>query len=167
MPVGAPIARVDGVFNAVVAEGDFVGRIMLEGRGAGAGPTASAVVADLIDIARGEIGAPFSVPVAELEAMPAAASGHRVGRAYIRFTVADRPGVLAEITAAMRDADVSIESLIQKGHPSAEGTEGDDEVLVAMVTHEGPESAVTEALRMLEGSASLTARPLVMQILGE
>ena len=51
-PQTAPIARVDGVFNAVVAEGDFVGRVMLEGRGAGAGPTASAVVADLIDIAR-------------------------------------------------------------------------------------------------------------------
>ena len=53
VPVAAPIARVDGVFNAVVAEGDFVGRVVLEGRGAGAGPTASAVVADLIDIARG------------------------------------------------------------------------------------------------------------------
>ncbi len=53
VPQSAPIARVDGVFNAVVAEGDFVGRVMLEGRGAGAGPTASAVVADLIDIARG------------------------------------------------------------------------------------------------------------------
>ena len=71
------------------------------------------------------------------------------------------------VTAAMRDAGVSIESLIQKGHPGVDGAEGDDEVLVAMVTHEGPESAVTEALRMLEGSASLTARPLVMQILGE
>ncbi len=52
VPAAAPIARVDGVFNAVVAEGDFVGRVMLEGRGAGAGPTASAVVADLIDLAR-------------------------------------------------------------------------------------------------------------------
>ena len=57
VPETAPIARVDGVFNAVVAEGDFVGRVMLEGRGAGAGPTASAVVADLMDIARGRLDA--------------------------------------------------------------------------------------------------------------
>ena len=88
-------------------------------------------------------------------------SSSRCSRAYIRFTVADRPGVLAEITAAMRDAKVSIESLIQKGRNEEGG-----EVLVAMVTHEGPESAVAEALRLLEGSASLTAPPLVMHILG-
>ncbi len=167
VPFDHPLAHVDGATNAVVAEGNFSGRLLFQGAGAGDGPTASAVVADIIDIARsmgtvGEIGAPFSVPVAELEALPPAESGHRLGRAYIRFTVADRPGVLAEITAAMRDAGVSIESLIQKGHSGDGGT-----VLVAMVTHEGPESAVTNALRLLEGSASLTAAPLVMQILGD
>ena len=70
--------------------------------------------------------------------------------------------MLAELTAAMRDAGVSIESLIQKGRPEADG-----EVIVSMVTHEGPESAVTEALRLLEGSASLAGAPLVMQLLGE
>jgi homoserine dehydrogenase len=162
VPFDHPLAHVDGATNAVVAEGNFSGRLLFQGAGAGEGPTASAVVADLIDIARGEIGAPFSVPVAELEAMPPAPSGHRSGRSYIRFIVADRPGVLAELTAAMRDAGVSIESLIQKGRPEADG-----EVIVSMVTHEGPESAVTEALRLLEGSASLAAPPLVMQLLGE
>ncbi|MFC3174893.1 homoserine dehydrogenase [Novosphingobium bradum] len=167
VPFNHPLAHVDGATNAVVAEGNFSGRLLFQGAGAGDGPTASAVVADLIDIARGqltggEIGAPFSVPVAELEAMGRAATGHRTGRAYVRFSVADRPGVLAEITAAMRDAGVSIESLIQKGRAESEG-----EVLVAMVTHEGPESAVTEALRLLEGSPSLTSAPLVMQILGD
>jgi homoserine dehydrogenase len=161
VPFDHPLAHVDGATNAVVAEGNFSGRLLFQGAGAGEGPTASAVVADLIDIARGEIGAPFSVPVAELDDLPPAASGHRLDRSYIRFIVADRPGVLAEITAAMRDAGVSIESLIQKGR-----AEGGGEVLVAMVTHEGPEAAVTEALRLLEGSASLAAPPLVMQILG-
>ena len=167
VPFDHPLAHVDGATNAVVAEGNFSGRLLFQGAGAGDGPTASAVVADLIDIARstmggGEIGAPFSVPVAELEAMAPADSGPRVGRACIRFTVADRPGVLAEITAAMRDAGVSIESLIQKGRA------GDAEaVMVAMVTHEGPESAVAEALRLLDGSASLTEPPLVMQLLGD
>ncbi|MFA7603801.1 MAG: ACT domain-containing protein, partial [Novosphingobium sp.] len=110
----------------------------------------------------GEAGAPFSIQVAEMETMPPAPSGHRVGRAYIRFLVADRPGVLAEITAAMRDAGVSIESLIQKGRAEEGGT-----VMVAMVTHEGPEARVREALILLEGSHSLAAPPLVMQILGE
>ena len=167
VPFDHPLAHVDGATNAVVAEGNFSGRLLFQGAGAGDGPTASAVVADLIDIARstvggGDIGVPFSVPVAELEAMAPADSGPRLGRAYIRFTVADRPGVLAEITAAMRDAGVSIESLIQKGRA------GDAEaVMVAMVTHEGPESAVAEALRLLDGSASLTESPLVMQLLGD
>ncbi|HKX77327.1 MAG TPA: homoserine dehydrogenase [Novosphingobium sp.] len=166
VPFDHPLAHVDGATNAVVAEGNFSGRLLFQGAGAGDGPTASAVVADLIDIARGDLGgeagAPFSIQVSQMEAMPPAPSGHRIGRAYLRFLVADRPGVLAEITAAMRDAGVSIESLIQKGRAEAGG-----EVLVAMVTHEGPEAAVTEALRLLEGSPSLTEPPLVMHIIGE
>lgn len=160
VPQDHPLAHVDGATNAVVMEGNFSGRLLFQGAGAGDGPTASAVVADLIDIARGEIGAPFSIPSAELVSLVPAESGHRMGRRYLRFSVADRPGVLAEITAAMRDAGVSIESLIQKGQ-TAEG----GEVLVAMVTHEGPERCVTEALHLLEGSASFTAPPLVMQLL--
>ncbi|MFM2300618.1 MAG: hypothetical protein RLZZ84_354 [Pseudomonadota bacterium] len=178
VPFDHPLAHVDGATNAVVAEGNFSGRLLFQGAGAGDGPTASAVVADLIDIARAmsgpttgsgpnagarEVGAAFSVPVAELETMPPAATGHRMGRAYLRFMVADRPGVLAEITAALRDAGVSIESMIQKGR----GGDSGDEVMVAMVTHEGPESAVSEALRLLDGSDSLAEPPLVMQILGE
>ena len=169
VPLDHPLASVDGATNAVVAEGNFSGRLLFQGAGAGDGPTASAVVADLIDIARdmgrsGEVAAPFSIPVAELETMPPAEAGHRVGRAYIRFIVADRPGVLAEITAAMRDAGVSIESLIQKGRPDADGGAP---VLVALVTHDGPEACITEALRLLEGSTSLVEPPLVMHILGE
>ena len=155
-----PLSHVDGATNAVVAEGNFVGRLLFQGAGAGDGPTASAVVADLIDIARGDTGAPFSIPVAELDKAIPAETGHRTGKAYIRFAVADRPGVLAEITAAMRDAGVSIESLIQKGSAGAEGS-----VLVAMVTHEGPERCIEEALRLLDGSASLKEPPLVMHIL--
>ena len=161
VPFDHPLAHVDGATNAVVAEGNFSGRLLFQGAGAGDGPTASAVVADLIDLARGEIGAPFSVPVAELEAMPRAETGHRLGRSYIRFMVTDRPGVLAEITAALRDAGVSIESLIQKGRAGDAGA-----VMVSMVTHEGPESAVTEAIRLLDGSDSLTEPPLVMHLLG-
>ena len=167
VPRQHPLAHVDGATNAVVAEGNFSGRLLFQGAGAGDGPTASAVVADLIDIARqtvvgGEVGAPFSIPVAELEAMAPAASGNRVGKAYLRFIVSDRPGVLAEIAAAMRDAGVSIESLIQHG-----GSGGEAAVLIALVTHDGPERCIAEALRLLEGSESLVEPPLVMHILGE
>ena len=160
VPFDHPLASVDGATNAVVAEGNFMGRLLFQGAGAGDGPTASAVVADIIDIARGEKGAAFSMPAGELEAMEPAGTGHRRGRSYIRFTVPDRPGVLADITAAMRDAGVSIASMIQKGLAGQEG-----EVILAIVTHEGPESAVSEAMRVLEGSQSLTAMPLVMQII--
>lgn len=160
-----PLAPVDGPTNAVVAEGNFSGRLLFQGAGAGDGPTASAVVADLIDIARSpkgdsEVGAPFSMPVAQLAKLGPAQPGARTERTYLRFTVNDRPGVLAEITAAMRDADVSIESLIQQGR----GGE-DSEVLVAMVTHEGPEANVAHAVELLEGSDSLTGDPLVLPIL--
>jgi homoserine dehydrogenase len=157
---GHPLASVDGPTNAVVAEGNFSGRLLFQGAGAGDGPTASAVAADLIDIARDEVGAPFSIPVAQLAALPPAEPGHRTERTYIRFMVKDRPGVLAEITAAMRDGDVSIESLIQQGRGHAAG-----EVMVAMVTHEGQEANVTRALALLEGSESLTGDPLVLPIL--
>ena len=162
VPVDHPLAHVDGATNAVVAEGDFSGRLLFQGAGAGDGPTASAVVADLIDIARGELGNAFSVPVGELEELHPSETGHRISRAYIRFMAADRPGVLAEITAALRDAGVSIESLIQKGRAGDAG-----EVMVAMVTHEGPESAVSKAVELLEGSESLAEPPLVLQILGD
>ena len=160
VPKGHPLAHVTGATNAVVAEGNFSGRLLFQGAGAGAGPTASAVVADLIDIARGEIGAPFSVPSAGMVPMARAEAGHRTGRTYLRFTVADRPGVLAEMTAAMRDAGVSIESLIQQGRQEEGG-----EVLVAMVAHEGPERNVAHALELLRDSESFTAPPLSMQIL--
>ncbi len=155
-----PLATVGGATNAVVAEGNYSGRLLFEGAGAGDGPTASAVVADLVDIARGITGAPLGVPADMLQSMPKADAGHRVARDYLRFVVTDRPGVLAEITAAMRDAGVSIESLIQKGRPEEGG-----EVTVSIVTHDGPEANVDRALELLEGSDSLTEAPLVLQLL--
>lgn len=159
VPLAHPLAHVTGSLNAVVAEGNFVGRLFLQGRGAGEGPTASAVVADLIDIARGETGPAFAMPVASLARTGRAPSGERTARTYLRFIVADRAGVLAEITAAMRDADVSIESLSQRG-VTAEGA-----AVVAMVTHECREANIAKALALLEGSDSLKAAPMVMPIL--
>lgn len=159
VPMDHPLAHVEGSTNAVVAEGNYSGRLLFQGAGAGDGPTASAVVADLIDIARGEIGPAFSMPIRDLESVGKAPSGHRRSKNYIRFEVDDRPGVLAEITAAMRDAEVSIESLIQKNRNP------DGSVLIALVTHEAPESAITATVEALSASANLHGEPLVMNIL--
>lgn len=159
VPIDHPLAHVSGATNAVVAEGDFVGRLLFQGAGAGEGPTASAVVADLIDVARGEAGPAFAMPAADLGKATAANTGTRRGRSYLRFAVADRVGVLAEIAAAMRDGGVSIESLIQRGATPDGGA------LVAIVTHDCPESSVENALERLRGSPSLLGEPVWMHIL--
>ncbi len=119
----------------------------------------SAVVADLIDIARDEYGDPFAMQVGQLAQRPKADSGDNVGRVYLRFMVRDKPGVLAEIAAAMRDAGVSIESVIQRG------AHEDGSVLLVVVTHDSSESAIAETLRTLSGSDNLLAEPVVMPIL--
>ena len=159
VPLDHPLAHVTGSTNAVVAEGNYVGRLLFQGAGAGDGPTASAVVADLIDIARGESGPAYAMPADALAAAEHADPGERRARAYLRFNVADRVGVLAEIAAAMRDSGVSIESLMQR----AAGADGS--VLVAIVTHEGPERAIAQALEKLRGSQSLIGDPMWMHIL--
>ena len=159
VPLSHPMAHVTGSLNAVVAEGDHVGRLVFEGRGAGEGPTASAVVADLIDIARGERGPAFGMPADVLTQADRIVAKERLGRVYLRFAVADRPGVLAEITAAMRDAGVSIESLIQRGSHAEGG------VLMVLVTHDVAEGAVTDALARLDGSPSIVGKPMLMHIL--
>ncbi|MBX9634193.1 MAG: homoserine dehydrogenase, partial [Magnetospirillum sp.] len=120
VPMATPIAHVDGVFNAVVAEGDFVGRSIYEGRGAGAGPTASAVAADLIDIARGCRTPTFGIPVDALKPGKVAPMDSRQGAYYMRLMVVDRPGVLAYVAAALRDEQVSVEQMIQPGRAPGE-----------------------------------------------
>ena len=161
VPIEHPLAHIDGSTNAVVAEGNFAGRLMFQGAGAGEGPTASAVVADLIDIARGDTGPVFGSAVGDLKQMARAESGNRQGKSYIRFIVPDRPGVLADITAAMRDASVSIESMIQ-----TEKTE-DGSVLISMVTHSSLERDINESLEKLSASDSIIAPPFVMHLLSE
>jgi len=161
VPLAHPLAHVAGSLNAVVAEGDFVGRLFFSGSGAGAGPTASAVVADLIDVARGEVGPAFAMPTTRLAALPPADTAAHVGRCYLRLTVADRPGVLAELTTALGDAGVSIESLIQRGAGAGDG----GGVYVVMVTHAVRQSAVTAALTRMAASSSALAPPVMMHLL--
>ena len=158
VPETAPIARVDGVFNAVVAEGDFVGRVMLEGRGAGAGPTASAVVADLIDIARDRFTPVWGAGSAALSQVPSVAMEQHVGAYYLRLMVTDRPGVIADVTAALRDAGVSLSSMLQRGRSAGEA------VPVVLVTHETSEAAIRTALSRIATLDTVTEPPALIRI---
>jgi homoserine dehydrogenase len=154
----SPLAAVEGVFNAVVTEGDFVGRSVLEGRGAGAGPTASAVVADIIDIACHRKVPTFGVPVGALKKAKAIPVADRVGAYYVRLVVVDRPGVFADVAAAFRDESVSMESVLQRGRNEKAN------VNVVIVTHETREAALVRALKKLEANAALIEPPHMIRI---
>ena len=158
VPQSAPIARVDGVFNAVVAEGDFVGRVMLEGRGAGAGPTASAIAADLIDIARGRYTPVWGAASGALSAAPPVPMSAHHGAYYLRLMVVDRPGVIADVTAALRDAGVSLESMLQRGRSPGEA------VPVVLVTHETNEAAMHRALAQIAAQDAVLEPPTFIRI---
>ncbi|HZB93140.1 MAG TPA: homoserine dehydrogenase [Stellaceae bacterium] len=158
VPQATPIAHVDGVFNAVVVEGDFVGRVMLEGRGAGAQPTASAVVADLIDIARGRWSQGFAVPASALEARPSAPMARHIGAYYVRLMVVDRPGVIADIAAALRDEQVSMEQMIQRGRAPGEA------VPVVLTTHETEEAAMRRAIERIDRLDSVLEPARVIRV---
>ena len=153
-----PIAAVNGVFNAVIADGDFVDRSVYEGRGAGAGPTASAVVADIMDIARGSRLPTFSIPAASLDALPRANANRRVGAYYIRLSVVDQPGVIAEISAILRDERISIESLLQRGRAPGEA------VTVILITHETEAAAMGRALDQIGALPVVQETPKMIRI---
>lgn len=144
IPQTAEIAHVDGVFNAVITEGDFVGHSMFVGRGAGERPTASAVVADIADAAMRR-GLPLlTVANKEIKPVPIVSLAQREGEYYVRFEVLDRPGVVADIARILGKEQVSIASMIQRGQ-ARNGT-----VPLIMTFHKSKESAVTAALAEIE-----------------
>jgi homoserine dehydrogenase len=159
VPQAAPIAHVDGVFNAVVVEGDAVGRLMLEGRGAGAAPTASAVVADLIDIACGR-GAPgFGMPASTLHESKTAPMARHYGAYYVRLMVSDQPGVIADVAAALRDEAVSMEQMLQRGRAPA-----GEAVPVVITTHETEEAAMLRAVNKIGALDTVLELPCLIRI---
>ncbi len=158
VPLTAPISHVDGVFNAVVAEGDFVDTIMQVGRGAGERPTASAVVADIADIACGRRVSTFSVPADELEPIPALPMEKRVGPCYVRLMVVDRPGVFADVATVLRDEGVSMEQVIQRGRAT------DEAVPVVLTIHDTEEAAMRKALEKIESLETVVEKPRMIRI---
>jgi len=151
-----PLADVDGAFNAVLADAGEAGPYFFEGRGAGAAPTASAVVADIVDIARGAVGPAFGVPARDLKTLEPAQAGEASSAFYLRFEVLDLPGVLAEIAGHLAQARVSIESMIQRGRAHGEP------VSIVMITHDTPQLAVERALKVIATSDKVRARPCMI-----
>jgi homoserine dehydrogenase len=158
VPLTSPIAHVDGVFNAVVAEGDFVGRTVFEGRGAGAGPTASSVAADLIDIAAGRRGPAFGVAASKLRQLRPAPMAARRGGYYVRLMVRDLPGVFADVAAALRDERVSMEAVLQRARAPGES------VPVVMTIHDTEEAAMMRAIDRIARIGTVVEPPRVIRI---
>jgi len=153
---GTPLAEVEGAFNAVVADVGAAGPFFFEGRGAGRAPTASAVIADLVDVARGTAGPAFGIPAAALKAVKAPPPDAHRSAFYLRFTVLDEPGVLAEIARRLADSHVSIESMIQRGRAPGEP------VSIVMITHEAPEPHVSDALKAIAASDKVLGSPTMI-----
>lgn len=158
VPMDAPLAHVEGVFNAVVAEGDAVGTSVLQGAGAGAGPTASAVISDIVDIARGMVLPVFSVPASKLTRAQTVPIGNRAGPYYVRLTVLDRPGVIADVSAALREEEVSVEALLQRGR-SEKGS-----VPVVLTLHETVEANMQRALARIAELDTVVEPPCMIRI---
>lgn len=165
VPAGSLLAAVDGAMNAVAVTGDAVGPTLFYGAGAGELPTASAVVADLIEIARevrrGSAGrvAPLSYLPTELTAKPLVPLGEISGRYYLRFTAVDRPGVLAHIASVLGENEIGIESVLQKGRAQSAGS-----VPVLILTHPAREAAIRSALEIIDALDDVTAPTRLIRI---
>ena len=157
VPEGGVLASIGGALNVVVLDGAMLGPCMLSGYGAGALPTAMSVVSDIVDVGRNIVrGASGRVPQRawrgeHLEQRQVLDAGRFEGRWYLRFSVLDRPGILARIAGVLGAFDISIEQMIQTGR-----AEGDEPVQVVMITHEARGANIRSALRetaMLSGIA--------------
>jgi len=152
---GTPLADVEGAFNAIVADAGAAGPFFFEGRGAGEAPTASAVIADLVDVARGANGPALGRPAATLKTLSGMPPS-RISAFYLRFEVLDVPGVLAEIAGRLAESMVSIESMIQRGRAPGEP------VSIVMITHECSETHVARALKVIAASDKVLAAPCMI-----
>jgi homoserine dehydrogenase len=164
VPINYPMADVDGVFNAIRLTGDFVDTVMFYGRGAGMDPTASAVVGDVMAIARNILvgvsrrSAPLGYldeKIAQLQIKPI---GDTVSKYYLRFSVVDKPGILAKITGALGENSISIESMIQTARKAGET------VPIVIMTHEACEKDIRKALRNVEDLGITTEKTNLIRI---
>ncbi len=158
IPQSHPLSSINDVLNAVLFEGDFVKYSLSVGYGAGEGPTASAVVADVIDSALGIYRPVFGVNTAELKDAKRVAESENMCRFYMRLPVLDKPGVIAEVASILKDEDVSIESMLQHGHDPGQS------VSVVMTTHETAAANIYNAIEKISTLRFMTSEPCLIQI---
>jgi len=167
VPKDTAIANVDGVANCVAIDGDFVGDVMLIGPGAGGGPTASAVMSDIIDIARGSLMPTFGIRAKHLRPYKKAQMRAHEGGYYIRLSVYDRSGAFAAIANRMAGHGISLQSIVQRAPRSetaSKGRRGGKAAPVVMITHETTEAAVRKALAAIERDGHVDAKPQMIRI---
>jgi homoserine dehydrogenase len=159
-----PLAHVEGPFNAILYDGDFVGEGMLYGRGAGGRPTASAIVADLIEACRNQVNkvpsslSPIGFPLAGLVKVQPRAMSELHSDYYLRFMATDKPGVLARVTGLLGQHGISISSVYQHGHNE------DEEVPIVVFTHKAKESAIQKSLSEIDKMDFITQKTQLIRI---
>ena len=156
VPAESPLGQLEGASNMIVLEGDSVGQVVLQGAGAGEGPTASAVIGDICDLARGSARPVFGKPVGELAEAKrddeAASAAY-----YLRMQLVDKPGALAKIAAVLGDAGISINRMRQYRHTEATAP-------VLIVTHEAKQEALHKAIANMDGTDVLASAPVAIRI---
>jgi len=164
IPVNNPLADVDGAFNAIRLAGDFIGPVMFYGRGAGMDATASAVVGDIIEVARnimagiGRRCSPLGYRDDAVASLALKPMGEIESKYYIRFSAVDRPGVLARISGVLGRYNISIESMVQSARMAGE------EVPIVIMTHEALESDVRKALDEIDTFDIITQKSRLIRI---
>ncbi|WP_411288156.1 homoserine dehydrogenase [Phenylobacterium sp.] len=157
-PLNHPLAQAGGALNALFIEGARTGRIFVQGPGAGAGPTAAAVAADIADVMTGGVRPVFQAPAQSLAPFTPVDPSKSIGRAYLRFLVKDEPGVIAAVSETLAEAGVSIESFLQKPVENASG------VPIVLTTHAVAESVLTAAIERIAGLPAVLDRPRLLRI---
>jgi len=164
IPSDNPLAKVSDVYNAVLVEGDFVGKTMFYGRGAGSRPTASAVVSDIVDIAKSidscKSQSWFWESKKELRI-----NKNFYSRYYLRFDVPDRPGVLAKIASVLAEYQISIASVLQKEKVcKVAGREGQPIVPLVILTHKAYEMDMQRAIREIQQLPVVEGKPVIIRV---
>lgn len=168
VPKSSAIARIDGVLNAVAVEADFVGKLMLVGPGAGGDATASSVVADIADIARGTTLSTMGKPAEHMTPyLKSNVAGHSGGY-YVRLSVHDRPGAFAAIATRMAERGISLESIVQRARRPSADAPGDttphEPQPVIMLTYQTTEAAIRAALDDVEKDGHVSSPPRFIRI---
>jgi homoserine dehydrogenase len=159
VPKGSPVADTDGVFNAVVVKAGFAGDLFLEGRGAGAHPTASAVVSDVVDIARGNVRPVFGIPAHDLHPHRKGKRKIHEGGYYVALELHDRPGSVAAVARILADELISIESIVQRA-PAEQGSTAP----FILITHNTLEASMRAALTRIEQDGHVAGTPRMIRI---